>query len=124
MIQIKKITFSTRGHQFSRSQTRQRDSNVHRLVNNFQDVEQPNFKALLECSRLLALRLSIFIVGLRDKARYQRRHSAHYRGFKLATLSFVLSIVNVDVRHFKIFFSSSGSAIIRDSCLDFCSKLE
>ena len=31
------------------------------------------------------------------KTRYQRGHSAHYRGFKLATSTFVLSILDVDL---------------------------
>ena len=32
------------------------------------------------------------MVVFRGKARYQRGHSAHYRGSKLATSTFVLSI--------------------------------
>ena len=34
-----------------------------------------------------------FMVVSRDKARYQRGHSAQYSGFKLATCTFVLSIL-------------------------------
>ena len=44
----------------------------------------------------LSFRLTIIMVDLRDKARYQRGHSAHYRNFKLATSTFVLSIIDVD----------------------------
>ena len=37
--------------------------------------------------------LTIFMVVYRGKARYQRGHSAQYSGFKLATSTFVLSIL-------------------------------
>ena len=33
------------------------------------------------------------MLGLKGGGRYQRSHSAHYRGFKLATNTFVLSIL-------------------------------
>ena len=44
--------------------------------------------------------LTIFVIDLRGKARYQCDHSVHFRCFKFATSCLVLSIVNVDVRHF------------------------
>ena len=37
------------------------------------------------------------MVILRSKARNQCGHSAHYRGLKLATSTFVLSILDVDL---------------------------
>ena len=37
------------------------------------------------------------MVVLMGKARYQRNHSAHYRGFKLATSMFVLSILDINL---------------------------
>ena len=45
------------------------------------------------CPWLLTIRLAFFMVVERDEARYQRGHSAQYSGFKLATSTFVLSIL-------------------------------
>ena len=50
---------------------------------------------LYSCPWLLAIRLTISYGRFRDKARYQRGHNALYRGFKLATSTFVLSTLDV-----------------------------
>ena len=41
--------------------------------------------------------LTIYYGSLKGKARYQRGHSAQYSGFKLATSTFVLSVLDSDV---------------------------
>ena len=40
------------------------------------------------------------MVVLRNKARYQRGHSVHYRGLKLATNTYVLSVLDVNICQF------------------------
>ena len=49
------------------------------------------------CPWLPAFRLTILMIDLMDKAPYQRGHSAHYCGFKLATSTFVQSIFDIDL---------------------------
>ena len=44
-----------------------------------------------------ALTIINIIVDLRGKARYKRGHSTRYRGFKLTTITFVLSVLDVVV---------------------------
>ena len=47
--------------------------------------------------QVLGVHTIIFMVDFRGKARYQHCYSAHYRGFRLVTSTFVLCILNVDL---------------------------